>query len=300
MDPKLKERAVIGRRAVRGSLVVVLLICLCSAPSFAVTGPTLEQRLAVLAGIRGNFTFAVIGDTRSGSDAYRKLLRLAMEYKPAFLVNTGDMVPAPGQKRWWDLFREDSKAVTVPYFLTVGNHDVNDEESEELYRTEVDLPGNELYYSFTAGDSLFIVLDSNIPGQEKRITGSQYRWLDQLLSASHRIHTFVFVHHPLYPPEGAGHHYGASLDKYPEERDRLVRLFSRHRVTIVFTGHEHLYFRKTVKDVMEVVTGGGGAPLYGGEKQGGFHHFILITVDGNGVKGRVIDIGGEVRDIFGR
>ena len=57
-----------------------------------------------------------------------------------------------------------SKPITVPYFLTVGNHDIHPKVpgSEKTYKEQVDLPGNELYYSFTAGNSLFVVLDSYI------------------------------------------------------------------------------------------------------------------------------------------
>ena len=60
------------------------------------------------------------------------------------MVNTGDMVGSPKKNLWAD-FWEMSKPLMVPYFLTVGNHDVNDLKSEKLYKKEVDLPGNELY-----------------------------------------------------------------------------------------------------------------------------------------------------------
>lgn len=220
-----------------------------------------------------------------------------MEHRPGFIVNLGDIVRSAKRASWVD-FWERSKPIAVPYFLTVGNHDVHDEKSEELYKSQVDLPGDELYYSFTADDSIFIVLDSNIPGQDRRITGEQYKWLEGVLSTAGQRHTFVFLHHPLYPEEGRGHHYGGSLDKYPEERDRLQALFVKYNVTIVFAGHEHLYLRKVIAGVTEIITGGGGATLYAGEGKGGFHHFILVTVDGDSVKGEVIDINGKVKDTF--
>ncbi len=279
--------------------ILLLIVCSAVVLSFAETHETLSQKLDALSKIQGSFTFAVIGDTRSGGDDYRKLIQRAMEYKPDFVVNTGDMVGSPNKKNWAD-FWEKSKPITVPYFLTVGNHDVHDEKSEELYKEEVDLPGNKLYYSFTAGNSLFIFLDSNIPGQDRKITGEQYKWLEQILSTSRHTHKFVFVHHPLYPEKGIGYHYGGSLDKYPKERDRLQTLFVKYKVTVVFAGHEHLYLRKLVDGVMEIITGGGGAMLYTGEEKGGFYHFIFVTVDGNKVEGKVIDINGKVKDTFQR
>src|SRR3990172_10613368 len=139
-----------------------------------------------------------------------------MEHNPDFVVNTGDMVMSQ-DKRLWDDFWKLSKTITVPYFLAVGNHEVFDKKSGELYKEQVDLPGNELYYSFTAGDSLFIFLDSNIPDQDRKIMGEQYKWLEGELSTSTQRHKFVFVHHPLYPEKGTSH-YGRSLDKHPKER----------------------------------------------------------------------------------
>ena len=87
-----------------------------------------------------------------------------------------------------------SKTITVPYFLTVGNHDSHPKVpfSEKIYKEQVDLPGNELYYSFIAGNSLFVVLDSYIDDQEKRITGEQLKWLEGVLAGSDKKHKFVF------------------------------------------------------------------------------------------------------------
>ena len=67
---------------------------------------------------------------------------------------------------------------------------------------------------------------------------------------------------------------------------------------MVFTGHDHLYLRKTVDGIPHIIAGGGGAPLYANEKDGGFYHFIVVTVDGDKVSAEVIDIKGKVRDKF--
>lgn len=268
--------------------------------SFADTGKTLSQKLDALKNIQGRFTFAVIGDNRAGrsyDDIYRELITQAMKHKPDFMVNTGDMIRSPNDQ-YWAHFKEISEPVTVPYFFTVGNHDVKDKKSEGFYKKRVDLPGNELYYSFPVGNSLFIVLDSKIPGQNHKVIAEQYEWLEGVLSSSGYKHKFVFIHHPLFPEKGRGHHYGDSLDKYPKERDRLQALFVKHKVTIVFQGHEHLYLRKTVDGITHIITGGGGAPLYTEEKNGGFYHFVLVTVDGDTVSGQVIDNKGKVRDAF--
>ena len=260
----------------------------------------IKDKLAALEKIGPRFSFIVIGDNRSGDDIYRKIVAMAMERKPAFMVNTGDLIATPGDLEAWAKFWEMSRPITVPYFLTVGNHDIHSKVpfSQRKYLEQVDQPGNELYYSFVAGNSLFIVLDSYIDDQEKKIAGEQRTWLEAVLARSTEKHKFVFVHHPLYTEKNKGKHHGNSLDRYKDERDALQALFVKHKVSMVFTGHEHLYLRKTVDGIQHVIAGGGGAPLYGAADEGGFYHLVKVTVDGDTVHAETVDVNGTVRDRF--
>ena len=289
-------------RGVRNKKLIALIffVVVLTSVAFAAQDQQVRQKLDVLEKIQGKFTFVVIGDNRSGDETYKKLVSMIMERKPDFVVNTGDMINKPGSKQEWTNFWEMSRPITVPYFLTVGNHDVHAgmPKSEKIYKEQVDLPGNELYYSFTAGNSLFIVLDSNIAGQEKKITDEQFQWLEAILSGARQKHKFIFLHHPLYTDLDKGHHSHDSLDKYPESRDRLKALLMRSKVDAVFAGHEHYYQRKVIDGVMQIITGGGGAPLYDSEEDGGFYHYTRVTVDGDKVSGEVVDIDGKVRDRF--
>jgi len=281
-------------------LPVLFLILFAVTPSFAAQNQQIAKKLAALESLHGKFTFIVIGDNRSGDDIYRKLVSIAMERRPDFVVNTGDMIVVPGNKQEWAKFWEISKPITVPYFLTVGNHDAHPKAplSEKTFKQEVDLPGNELYYSFVTGNSLFIVLDSFMDNQEKRIIGEQFKWLDTVLVNSTQKHKFVFLHHPLYTDLGKGHHAHESLDKYPESRDRLGALFVKYKVDAVFAGHEHYYEKRTVDNVLYIITGGGGAPVYDKEEYGGFNHFVQVSVDGDKVSAEVVDVSGKVRETY--
>lgn len=284
----------LAKRLVFAILVLAVSFSVVSAGQ----NETTQKKIALLKKTEGAFSFVVLGDNRSGDDRYAKLISSAMERRPHFIINTGDQIPHPGDLDDWEKFWKLSAPVTVPYFLTVGNHDVKNAKSENIYRQQVALPGNELYYSFRVGASLFIVLDTYLTGEQKKIVGEQYRWLEEVLSKAKAKHIFVFLHHPLFPDMQRGHHYGSSLDKYPAERDRLQSLFLTYKVDIVFTGHEHLYLRKEVGGITHIITGGGGAPLYAREKHGGFHHFIQVTVDGDTVRGAVVDIHDTIRDRF--
>lgn len=298
-DRDLRGQAACGVRR-KKILPGLLLILLSVSPSFAAQNQQIAKKLIALENIKGKFTFVVFGDNRSGDDIYRKIISLAMERKPDFIINTGDMIMTPGDTQQWENFWAMSKPVTVPYFLVVGNHDAHPmmASSEMTYREQVDLPQNEIYYSFTAGNSLFVILDSNRDDQKKRITGEQLKWLEGILSNSLKKHTFVFLHHPLYTEPEQGHHAGDSLDRYTKERDTLEALFMKSKVDAVFAGHEHYYKRKTVDGIVFIITGGGGAPLYSKEEDGGFHHFVQVTVNGDKVSAEVVDVNGKVRDRF--
>ena len=282
----------------------IVMAVLISALALAAEETTIHTKLAALEKLPSKFSFAVLGDNRAGDTAcdavYQKVLAAALTRKPDFLINTGDQIDKPGNAEHWKRFWELSKDVKVPYFLIVGNHDAHVEVpgSEETYTAQVDLPGKEIYYSFVAGNALFIVLDSYLKGEDKRIAGEQFAWLEQVLASSKQKHTFIVVHHPLFPEKGKGKHHGNSLDRYPAERDRLHALFRKHGVTMVFSGHEHLYLRKAVDGIPYVIAGGGGAPLYADDLNGGFHHYIYMTVDGDRVSGEAVDASGKVRDRF--
>jgi len=292
-----------GLRIGHSSLVLLLALFFVT-PVHAAQEQGIERKLAVLEKLPAKFSFVVLGDNRAGDPAcdaiYQKLIAAALERKPDFIVNTGDQIDKPGNIEHWKRFWELSNKVAVPYLTTVGNHDAHIDVpgSEETYRSQVDLPGKELYYSFIAGNALFVVLDSYIKGEDKRITGEQYAWLEDVLEKTKQKHKFVFVHHPLYPEKGKGKHYGNSLDRYSVERDRLQALFKKQGITTIFTGHEHYYNRKTVDGLVQVITGGGGAPLYADDADGGFHHFVVMTVDGDRVRGEVVDMHGRTRDSF--
>jgi 3',5'-cyclic AMP phosphodiesterase CpdA len=286
---------------VRSKIVAISILLLVSgSTAYAAQDQQIAQKLSALERIQGRFAFIVMGDNRSGDDIYRKIVALAVERKPDFVVNTGDVIATPGNKGEWTRFWAMSRPITVPYFLTVGNHDANPRlwYSENTFKEQVDLPGNELYYSFNAGNSLFVVLDSYQDDQERRITGKQLTWLESILLNSDKVHKFVFLHHPLYTDPEKGSHAGDCLDEYPKDRDRLEALFVKAKVDAVFAGHEHIYQRKTIDGVAHIITGGGGAPLVGSEEEGGFHHFVKVTVDGGRVIGEVVDVNGKIRDRF--
>jgi predicted phosphodiesterase len=239
------------------------------------------------------FRFGVIGDNRSGDRIYAKIVEAMMRHEPDFVINTGDVIPNPGNRAQWKNFWELSKPITCPYYLAPGNHDIDDHKSQRVWRDEVRLPGNETYYSWVRNNNLFVVLNTCDPDDYRKITGAQWAWLKKTLGSKRKYdHKFVIVHHPLYMWRGATH-YGKSLDKYPALRDELHELFKASGVDIVFAGHEHTYRRMEKDGIKYIVTGGAGARLYSG-----YNNLMVVDVDGDFISVKVYDKEGAVRDRF--
>jgi hypothetical protein len=85
----------------------------------------------------------------------------------------------------------------------------------------------------------------------------------------------------------------------------LEPLFARHKVDLVFAGHDHVYERTVpVKGVTYVVSGGGGRRLYpagGGRPTAcsrSAHHAVLVRVDGECLSFGATEPDGTVFDRF--
>ncbi len=267
--------------------------CLAAEPAHLA-----NQDASKLNKLSAPFTFVVFGDNKNGTNVYGGLAKRIAEEKPAFVINVGDVTAAQGDVKLWNDFVRLSTPITVPYFIAPGNHEIKDKGSEAEFKRFVRQPGNELYYSFKAGGALFIILDTEQPGFVSRIAGDQRVWLKGVLAGSKEKYKFVFMHRPMYPYEGVGRHYSDSLNIFKKDRDMLQSLFIKYGVDAVFAGHEHFYKRGEKDGIVDVITGGGGAPIFVPEDKGGFYHYIRADVGKGSVVFKVIDDKGLVRDTF--
>ena len=195
-------------------------------------------------------------------------------------------------------FEDASKAISyLPLYIAPGNH----EETDESKLKPIFLKYfKNTYQAFPYQDSYFIILNSNEPGEKYQIASVQFKWLKKQLKKIRASkepeynHIFVFLHHPLYPKV---HHIGSSLDKFPEQRDKLAKLLKEYNVESVFTGHVHIFNESIVNGLHQYIIGGGGAPLYGkGYKDGSFNHFMLVTVDGDDTNYAVFPVENDLED----
>ena len=243
------------------------------------------------------FSFVVYGDTRGRRDGtaiqydHSMLVDSMMEkirnlqntdYPIKFVLQSGDAVLDGRQVRQWNVsFVPIINRLTVEgevsYFLVPGNHEHT--ETAEGMKNYLDAVSALIppdgsprrahgltAYSFGYGNTFVIALDAGIAGDEK-----QYEWIKGQLEGLDRkryVNVIVFCHQA---PFSSGPHGGARVEPETELlRSKYMPLFNAHHVSVVFSGHEHL-FEHWVERYTDasgphrmdlIVSCGGGAPIY--------------------------------------
>ncbi len=259
-----------------------------------------------------DFRFAVIGDTRGNNEngINIEIMKIVLEKikseKVDFIVVVGDMITGSAKsrahmdrlKKWKSIIEN----YQLPFYIAIGNHEVESELSENIVRLVFEMPENgpagfkELSYSFDHKDAHFIALDTDAFNNFHRIGEQQLEWLKKDLEKNKEKNIFVFGHEPAYPAYG---HIGSSLDKYLSDRDRLWGVFRQYNVRAYFCGHEHLYNKAVHDGIYQIITGGGGAPLSAPEEKGGFYNFVVVDVKSGGAIGITVkDTEGFIKDNF--
>ena len=252
------------------------------------------------------FSFIVMGDTRGGVDAHRRVVERVAQEVPDFVLGTGDMVDAGDQQEQWQQFFDVENRLLRDnvYFPAVGNHDRQGRgRTADSYRAFFSVPDNggdtERYYAFSYAAARILVLDSN---EYSFALTDQTAWLERELIAARqdpRIrHVFMVMHHP---PFSISLHGGNR-----ELRERWTPLFERYQVSAVFSGHDHAYERAEHNGLRYFVSGGGGAPLYprrqlsnpidleAVKKFERVFHFLRVTVTGSRVEVTGVRTDGSV------
>ncbi len=244
---------------------------------------------------QSNFNFVVFGDTRTGHEIHQSIVDRIAALSPDFVLHTGDLVDNGLSQADWDRFFhiEAPLMAETSLFPSLGNHEAN----SPLYFDLFHLPGNGRWYSFDYGDAHFISLEIDAYARFGT-TSEQYAWLETDLATNSRPWSFVFFHIPPYSSLSED-------DAVLAVRRNLTPLFQKYGVDMVFTGHHHEYQRREVDGITYIVTGGGGAEIYPIVKPdpallafANEHHFIAITMDGNGLHARVIAADGRELDRF--
>lgn len=242
----------------------------------------------------GGYVVAVKGDWGAGTSAQRAITTQMCAVRKRFpftdVVTVGDNFYAPdGQATARNFLKPEAclLAKGVRWRASWGNHDYGHPGT----RTTLNTPAH--WYRWTANDAEFFALDSN-----QRDSARQQAWLEDALRASSARVKIVYFHHPPYSAGGV-HRPDLKI------RSSWSPLFERYHVALVLNGHEHDYEHFLVGRVHYVVTGGGGAFLYGCAKKAAHllrciqsHEFLLLSISRDTIDVRAIDPDGAVIDSF--
>ena len=130
------------------------------------------------------FSFAVIGDSGTGSHDQYAVADRMVALDPDLVLHTGDVVYPDGQASGYDPFffqPYQTLSRRAPIYPTLGNHDYHSQRGQP-YLDAFYLPQNnpantERYYSFDWGNAHFTALDFNTGPDAKQI-----EWLKNDLS----------------------------------------------------------------------------------------------------------------------
>ena len=177
--------------------------------------------------------FAVIGDMGTGKKPQYDLANQMVEFRKLFafdfVITLGDNIY--GSQSALDLkakFEDPYQALLsagVLFFASLGNHDNVNQRIYKPFNM-----GGKRYYTFKKGNAEFFVLDSNYMDRE------QTKWLEEQLSGSSSPWKICYFHHP---PYSHGKFHGSDTDL----RTTVEPLFQKYGVSVVFSGHEHVYER---------------------------------------------------------
>jgi len=251
--------------------------------------------LTASAGQTGPLRFAVIGDNGNGKKVEYEVgteMATARETFPYdFVIMLGDnmygsQTPADFVVKFEKPYETLLKA-GVTFFAALGNHDRPENKSYPGFNM-----GGARYYTYARQGVRFIVLDTNL------MDTPQVEWFERTLQQSRESWKIVYFHHPLY--SNAGRH-GPDV----ELRVVLEPLMVRYGVSVVFSGHEHVYERFRPQKGITYFTEGSSGQLARGDltpsdtAAAQFDQdqtFTLVEITGDQMTFRTISRTGRVVD----
>lgn len=236
----------------------------------------------------------VYGDVRGGHEVHRRLTQALIDEAPDAVIVTGDMVLRGSDEGDWQRFFAVTAELLprIPYYPAIGNHDLGragpeGRRADQIFALPPAPPGRPegaFWYSVDLSDVHLVFLDSNAYERPE-----QERWLEQDLAAARArgVRAIFAVTHS--GPYSRGIHRGSPL-----ARARYLPILVRHKVNVLFSGHDHQYQRGRVNGLDYVVSGGGGASLYpvacgvpgkprckiedGMKKVAREYHYVMLTI----------------------
>ncbi|WP_295457717.1 autotransporter domain-containing protein [uncultured Thiodictyon sp.] len=261
---------------------------------------------------------------------------LALDPAPQVVIFGGDGAYRGGTKNltiFQSVFTDRLTAAGIPSAFVVGNHELytfGNKDPDPLAR-QTEFQGmfngswtqngpsgfTNLAFSFTIGNSLFIVADSyyapaNGDPPVYGINPAQQAWIAGLLQNDTASHTFMLSHIPAFSP------WQPSPDNDMKDTWQTITTAgaaNNTNASILFAGHQHLYYRTLHDGTYQVLAGSGGAPLgceaeeYCGGATGPGpvelgdvfwqrHNYAVVSINGRYINVNVFDELNNTLDAF--
>lgn len=195
--------------------------------------------------VQDGFRFIVAADPqlfRGKKEDLDEAIESINDFEPEFVVMCGDLIETSSNQQQIQAYKDSVAKLSpeISLYHVSGNHDLGrpvEIENVLVYQKNF----GKLWFHFTHGNTLFIVLSSDIlQDNDAPMNKQQIEWLTSTLKRfkSKTIdNIFVFMHHPLYlnsPDEP-----DAYSNMPGKIRRKLLDLFVKHQVRAVFSGHLH-------------------------------------------------------------
>jgi len=212
-----------------------------------------------------------VTDMAIESENYSKVLNIANETKPAFVMVCGDLINNLDQLDQRSALLEISEHLNkdIPLRLVPGNHDLCPDfhnaspEALQEYRSVFGAD----YYSFVADEALFVGLNSEI-FDSSDLLGNEYETQMEFLKdtlhsqeAKNAHSICAFMHKPLFLEDPLDDDTYGQLK--PTHRKDLMNLLEESRVSLMLAGHLHHNREAEYKNLKLIATGAVGYPIVG-------------------------------------
>jgi hypothetical protein len=256
----------------------------------------------------GSLHFVVYGDTRTNFDTHQQVVDQIAALDPQLLIHSGDLWDGYTPAMFAGILTKNANiGRLLNNGLVVASRGNHETVAEYLaFKPSLSRGTNSERFSYTVGNSFFVILGMDptgtaafLDGELKKPEAAAARW------------RFVQSHFPVY---SGGTTHGAS--GIPS----IEKLCDQYHVAVYWSGHDHIYERShqvfggqvvdkgdalaAGKGTVYVVSGGGGAPLYGVAKittthtQASTNNFVDVVAASNTLTIKAYKKDGSMLDSY--
>ncbi|MCD6152947.1 MAG: glycosyltransferase [Syntrophobacterales bacterium] len=234
------------------------------------------------------FNFAVIGNINNSIGVFdKKIINMLNQDNVDFLISSGNAVSDGAEDKYRILYRS-LKKLSIPYVMAFGDNEKEGFGARLFYRHF-----GPFFFSFQAGDCLFIFLDSS---GETSLRWQQKWLVKQLRQAQNFQHRFIIINRPPFKVTSA-HFF--EQDKYLENTTfcKLIQNTAvLYSVDAVFSSNFQTFSKKEIRSVPYYVSGGGGGLII--NDNASTYHYLKVVVTPDSVSCHKIEVARQTNPLL--